>query len=276
MTISERILMSQSKQKKKKEQRFLAEHPRCYFCGGLRQAITIDHVPPKACFPDEHVPEGFWSPACKECNQGASREDQIFGFYSMHLDFDESKIKREENAKKLQTLRQGIINNYPDALPNLGTAVPVHQIGSIITPYPAAITLDTNPAFKEAIKVMGQKLTHALYMRETGKILTAGHRFLSSCYQPQRGGTETLTSYFNSLLPTEIVGVRPNSKTYGDRFRYLFGYKEEDDFFVYSAQFGQGLIVWGIVLAPGTKTPAVEPLRSAPWQTGACGAGPNA
>lgn len=268
--------MSESKQKKSKQQRFLAEHPVCYFCGGIRQATTIDHVPPRACFPKGYAPEGFWSPACKKCNGSASREDQVFGFYSMLLDFDETKMAREEDVKRIQELKRVIINKYPDALPDPGSAFPVHQFGSVITPYPVAVGLDTNLVFKEALKVMGQKLTHALYMRETGKILGVGHRFLSSCYQPQRGGTETLTSYFNSLLPTEVVGVRPNIKSYRDRFRYLFGYKEEDDFFVYSAQFGRGLIVWGIVLGPGTNTPEVEPLHSAPWQTGACGAGADA
>ena len=137
------------------------------------------------------------------------------------------------------------------------------------------IVMHTSPAFKEAATIMGQKLTHALYMRETGNILTTSHRFLSSCYQPQREGTETLTSYFHSLLPNVVVGVRTNIKSYGTRFKYIFGYKEEGDFLVYCAQFGQGLILWGIVCGANMETPEVEPLKSAPWKTGACGAGAN-
>jgi hypothetical protein len=265
--------MSESKRKKSRQQKFLAEHPECYFCGGVRRATTIDHVPPKACFPDGYAPEGFESPACKECNEGSVKDDQIFGLYSQLLDFDESKMGREDDAKKLRKLKQGIINNYPDALPDQTSAYPLHQVGSITTPYPAAIVLDTPPAFKEASIMIGRKLTHALYMRETGKILTSSHRFLTGCYQPQRGGTETLTSYFASLLPNTIIGGRSNIKSYGDRFRYISGIKEEEDFLVYAAQFGQGLIVWGIVCGPNIKTPKAEPLKSAPWTIGACGAG---
>jgi hypothetical protein len=235
--------VSHSKHKKSRQQRFLADHPDCYFCGGARRATTIDHVPPRACFPKGYAPEGFESPACKECNEGAVRADMIFGFYSILVDFDELKRSPEEDLNQLRKLKQGIVNNYPDALPDQTTAFPIYQIGSIVTPYPVAIELDTNPAFKEASKVMGQRLTHALYMRETGRILAAGHRFLTGCYQPQRGGTELLTSYFDSLLPNRVLGGRPNIKSYGDRFKYLFGYKEEEGFFVYSAQFGQGLIV---------------------------------
>lgn len=194
----------------------------------------------------------------------------------MLLDFDETKMGEVGRHKRIEQLKQGIINNYPDALPDQTTARPVNRVGSIITPYPVAIEVNTNPAFKEALKVMGQKLTHALYMRETGKILSTSHRFSSHCYQLQHGGTETLTSYFKSILPKRILGDRPNVRPYGDYFMYLCGYKEKEDFFVYAAQFGHGLILWGIVLGPDMNLPDGEPLRSATWHRGACGSGASA
>jgi len=92
--------------------------------------------------------------------------------------------------------------------------------------------------------------THALYLRENGNRLTAAHTFLSSVYQPQRGGTETLTTYFASLLPYQTIGERSNIKDYGEQFRYISGFMPEQDFFVYAAQFGQGSILWGIVRGP--------------------------
>jgi hypothetical protein len=268
------ITMSESKRKKSRQQRFLIEHPDCYFCGGIGRATTIDHVPPRACFPRGYAPEGFEFPACQECNKGADRDDQIFGMYSMLLDFDESKTSRQEHIERLLELRKGIKNNYSDALPDLTSAMLVpNQAGSIP---PAAIALETNLAFKEASKMMGWKLTHALYMLETGKILTVRHLFQCNWYQPQWEGTESLTSYFSSLLPNETIGARSNIKPYGDRFRYISGTKETEDFFMYAAQFGHGLILWGIVCGPNTKTPDPGPLVSAPWSTGACGPGANA
>lgn len=47
----------------------------------------------------------------------------------------------------------------------------------------------------------------------------------------------------------------------------------EYDFFVYAAQFGQGLILWGIMRGANVPLPDVEPLKSAPWIKGACGFG---
>jgi len=270
--------MSESRRKISRRQKFLAEHPDGYFCGGIGRAITTDHVPPQACFPKGYVPEGFEFPACKQCNEGAAKVDQIFGYYSLCFDFDVSKTDLADDAKQKKKLLQGILNNYPDALPDLTTAYPIHQVGSVITPYPAAIVLDTPPALKEAFKMMGQKLTHAIYMRETGKILSAAHRFVSSCYQPQRMGTETLTSYFNSLqLPNKSVGVRPNIKSYdGDRFRYISGVKDDGNFLLYASQFGKGLILWSMVCGQNMKLPEVGFLASATWSRGACGPGASA
>ena len=119
----------------------------------------------------------------------------------------------------------------------------------------------------------GAKLTHALYLRETGKLLSKNHQFLSALYQPQSIGTETLTSYFVSLLPNFAVGIRTNIKKYGDRFQYQSGYKEQEDFFLYAAQFGRGIILWGIVCGLGVEAPTNGPLGSARWLRGACGPG---
>lgn len=265
--------MSGSGAKQSKRQRFLSEHPDCYFCDGHNPATTVDHVPPRACFPDGYAPEGFEFPACKACNEGTVKQDQIFGLYAMLLDFDEGKTRRPEDLAKLAKLKQGILNNYPEALPNELKAKPVYSVGSLYTPTPVAISIETTPAMKDAAVTMGKKLTHALYLQETGKRLTAKHSFLASVYQPQRGGTEALTELFTSLLPDEKVGARNNIKEYGDRFRYISGFKPDQDFFVYAAQFGHGLIFWGIVRGPGIPLPEGESLKSAPWVAGACGEG---
>jgi hypothetical protein len=137
----------------------------------------------------------------------------------------------------------------------------------------SAICQKVSQPLKDAIKMMTAKLTHALYFRETGKILTREHEFQSSAYQPQRGETQEVTSFFTTLLPNMTVGTRTNIKEYGERFRYRSGYKEHEDFFIYAAQFGHGLILWGIVCGPGIERPGSGPLSSAPWLSGGCGPG---
>ena len=44
--------MPKAQSKLGKKKLFFAKHPYCCFCGGTKPATTLDHVPPKACFPD--------------------------------------------------------------------------------------------------------------------------------------------------------------------------------------------------------------------------------
>ena len=160
--------------------------------------------------------------------------------------------------------------NYPEALPDISTASPIHQVGSITSTHPVAVSIDTNPTFKEAVHVIGQKLTHAIYWLECGKILSTRHNILSSIYQPQRGETDALTSYFKSLLPDEKIGNRNNIKDYGNRFRYISGYKAVRSFSFMQRSLAKALF-WGIVCGPDVAIPKVEPLKSASWTKGAAG-----
>ena len=265
--------MSGSSLRTKRHRKLLEAHPDCYFCGGSNPATTIDHVPPRACFPDGYAPEGFEFPACQACNQGAVKQDQIFGHYSMLLDFDESKLSREEDMKKIAKLWRGITNNYPEALPDEAAVYPVNRVGHIITPKPVAISLATTPALKNAIEIMMAKLIHALYFRETSKILTQEHKFFSYIYQPQRCGTQDLTAYLNSLMTNLTVGARSNIKNYGDRFRYISEYKDQGDFFCYAAQFGHGIVLLGIACGPEIERPSGGALSSARWLSAANGSG---
>lgn len=267
--------MHKTQSKLGKNKRFLAEHPHCCFCGGVERATTLDHVPPKACFPDGYWPEEFEFPACQTCNVGTKKADLIFGFYTMLLDFSVDS-RSPANLAKLGKLKTGIIHNCPDALPNLVASQPIFSTGRLVTPVPLALEIGTPPAFRDAATTIAEKLTHALYYRERGKAVTGSHLLLGSSYQPQRSGAGSLTDFFVDLLPDQTIGKRSNLKPYGDRFAYRFGVKEEEDLFLYAAQFGRGLIIWGIVIGPGLAIGDLhEPLRNAPWRRGAGGRGTN-
>jgi len=257
--------MMQETKRLSKTKRFLLDHPYCCFCGGAELSTTIDHVPPKACFPDGFCPEEFELPACEKCNNESRRDDQLFGFYSQLLDFNESN-RTPADVAKITKLRDSIAHNFPDALPDVSTARQIYNVGSIIAPSPVAIEVRTPRLFRDPVETLERKLTHALYYRETGKALGKSHLFLSEFYQPQ-GGSAVLTKYLVGLLPDQRIGARSNVKNYGERFGYKSGWKETEDFFMYIAQFGRGLIVWGIALAhEGQIGESANYLRAKPWR----------
>jgi hypothetical protein len=232
----------------------------------------MDHVPPKACFEDGYTPEGFEFPACGACNSGTRKQDQVFGFYSMYVDFDVSKLQRPQHRNKLERLAKALRNNYPDALIDPATIKTITSTPHIVSSTPLAISIGTPPAVVDAISVMGAKLTHALYFRETNTVLTNSHLFCSASYQPQQAGTDALTTLMQSLLPNIEIGKRTNIKLYGDRFRYLSGFKTEG-LFCWAAQFGHGIILWGLARATSIVLPPPGSLASLPWQSAACGPG---
>lgn len=266
---------AQQKNKLREERRkeLLAKHPLCLFCGGLSPSTTIDHVPPEVCFPRGFHPEEFEFPACASCNQGAKKHDQIFALYSNLSDFDEQKFGAGPDRERLASLMQAVRWNYPDAMPEFDAAKDIHRSGHIYTPRPVAYSVETTPAIQEAVEFMEEKLTHALYLREVGKILTPDHRFVAGIYQPQLDHTGALTDYFRNLLPKMTIGERSNIKTYGERFRYMSDYKDAEDFFVYAAQFGRGCIIWGIVCGPDMPAPNIGPGGSMKPKAGGCGPG---
>jgi hypothetical protein len=257
---------------KRRRQQFLAEHPTCYLCGGLTPAATVDHVPPRACFPRGYAPDGFEFAACDACNQLSRAEDKIFGFWAMALDFDPAKMKSPSDRERIIQLMQDLARESPEHVAEIQRAHPVSQVGNIVTPKPVAFAMKTPDSFGRAAELISIKLTHALYFREAGKHLSARHRFMAALYQPQVGGTEHFTSYLMSLLPNRSVGSRINIKEYGDRFAYKNGYDESHDFFCYLAQFGRGLMIWGVACGPNVEKPNDGPLAKATWHCGAWGA----
>lgn len=259
-----------------RRQRFLAEHPTCYLCGGLNVSTTIDHVPPRACFPRGYAPEGFEFPACEPCNQLSRVEDKIFGFWTQGLNFDPRHMASAPNRERILQLGAEIAKERPQEIEAIQGAAPIYRQGHIITPRPVALGLETPASLDHAFDVISIKLTHALYFRETTKYLSSAHQFMAAVYQPQVAGTEHFTLFLSSLLERISIGGRTNIKDYGERFGYRSGYKEDGDSFVYASQFGrEGLIVWGIVCGPTMERPTIGPLASAAWRDGAWGAAQN-
>jgi hypothetical protein len=62
-------------------------------------------------------------------------------------------------------------------------------------------------------------------------------------YQPQQAETTDLTNLLASLLPARVAGTRSNINEYGERFWYMFGYKDQEDLFLYAGQFGHGMVL---------------------------------
>jgi len=105
-------------QKRMKLNAFLKAHPNCCLCGGVQQATTIEHAPPKILFTNKLRPKGLEVPACQNCNNGMSAHDQVAAWYCLGQSralFDDHDGTSEEFSA-LDKVAQGCRNNYPEVL----------------------------------------------------------------------------------------------------------------------------------------------------------------
>jgi len=263
--------MGEKKQRESRNQRLLKENPTCCFCGGATPSSTVDHVPPKACFPAGFFPEGFEFAACASCNASTRKDDQIFAYYSQLADPN----WKNKDLKTFLKIQNGVRNNFPGALPNVNLdneakKKALKEMG--IEPPPddllAKVPLAGIPGeFDAAATTVGRKLACALYHRETQKVLSKDHFIWTGVVHLPDPRVEALGKYLENLLPDQVKGARENVKEYGERFGYRSGYKEKEDFFMSAAQFGRGFAVIcvtgkrdaGYKLPPGEQHSIFDP-----------------
>jgi len=76
----EGILMAE---KKRRREAFFKKHPKCCFCGGERDAVEIDHQPPKTFFTlKDKFPQELRFPTCSQCNRNSRLLDPLLGYWT--------------------------------------------------------------------------------------------------------------------------------------------------------------------------------------------------
>jgi hypothetical protein len=103
-----RLPVGEHKNRKTKNQRFLADHPLCCFCGGGSEATTVDHVPSRAFFVNRDWPEGYEFPSCAAC-QGASRVAELACAAVMRS----ASTTTDSDVNEIAELYRGLSRNDP-------------------------------------------------------------------------------------------------------------------------------------------------------------------
>ena len=78
---------------------------------------TVEHAPPRAYFQDKYRLKGLEFPACKRCNEGSAKLDQVASWFALTMSGIFSDLEDDGYWRKLS---EGVANNSPDALSYLG------------------------------------------------------------------------------------------------------------------------------------------------------------
>lgn len=242
---------------KNKRQRFIAANPFCCFCGGTEPATTIDHVPPRTCFPDRLAPEGFEFPACEWC-QSASRLDELaLGFFVRLVDPDDSAYRQDQSANALKGLR----NNLPGLMPkfNLTNSEKRQGFRDYDIARPVGVLMSDVPMVgvpdeaHEAILRYARKLAAALFYREIGKPGPLDYFVWATWSQGANVAHMKAWRGFVEMTPLINRAGRTNLD-FGNRFGYRCNKKANPDLFAAIAQFGEGLALAMVVVNPASRS----------------------
>jgi hypothetical protein len=254
---------------KNKLQRFLLEHPKCAFCGGMAPATTREHCPPRSMFENRHWPEGFEFPACEQCNAGSSNDDLLIAFLSRLDPINKNRNvdgKFEGIVKQAERQHPGLLENMQ---PSANEARRMNrEIG--IQLEPGQTHQEKNRGIKiprqvhEAVSVFARKLAKAVYYIETKAIFPNEGCLLLNWFSNSQLLQNDEYPVFEYLKP--IDGYMPpferSGKDLGDQFKYKISMTPARDYMILQARFGGafGFVVMGCTLRGKLET-GMEGLR---------------
>lgn len=241
---------------KKKRERFLAANPICCFCGGSEPATTIDHVPPRTCFPDRIGPEGFEFPACVWCQIASRKDEMALGFYVRLIDHDMQNYREDQSTKALVGLR----NNLPELMPrfDLPGSKKRRSYQSFGVEKPQGVFSSDLPIVgvpeeaHEPILRYARKMACALFYREMGRPTPLDYSVWATWSQVQNRTQMERWRKFGEMTPLITKGGRTNLDL-GSRFAYRCNKRSAPDLFAAIAQFGHGMVIAMGVVTPETR-----------------------
>lgn len=190
---------------------------RCYLCGV--PATTYDHIPPKSLFPKDFQYKGVKVPACKNCNNATSKDDEY-----LRDTFAMTGWNKEARQVFLEGVRPSYMRPYA-----MMQSVTKHQriLNSM-----AKINLKTpNGLFLKkvtAMKMKGDRIENTL--RKIVKGIYFHH------YKKSIPDSYTLKVYFQPIdIGAELLKEAKkkgalNAGRYGNTFSYMGFVTREDEF----------------------------------------------
>lgn len=148
---------------------------RCIFCGGLQEATTVDHCPPRSAFSERRWPEGYVFPSCFACNSGSRLSENwiavLARIHSQHSPNDEVAV-RELRKVARPIIKPGVLKSM--LLSANQKRELARRANLQLPPGGTYAELALMAVPKEAVKAVREfavKIAKALHFLHTGRIV---------------------------------------------------------------------------------------------------------
>lgn len=236
---------------------FLAKHPYCCYCGGVKHATTRDHVPSTQIFKHKRRPSGLEVPACSDCNKSTGAHEQVAALMARSFPSPSSDADKQE----FETLTKSVHRWNPLLLPELlgpswrqqyDFEAARHRL-----PEDVGIINANGPFLNRSMQIFGAKLIFALHYVKFGSPIPPGGgaavRWFSNYDAIQGHMPDAL---LNALGPSETL--QQGSWSVEDQFGYAWLRAIDDDAAAYFAYFGRAFAVAGFVKHDRTRFPNID------------------
>jgi len=169
----------------------------CYLCG--KPATTRDHIPPQGMFPKPRPDNLITVPACYNCNNGRSLDDEYFRVVV--------SAGSDDSPQSLNLLRQRIIPQMRERpglileLMKSAVWVDINSPGGIYNGRGRALPFD-----RSRIQAVIDKVVRGLFFKHLGRRLSAGWLVDDFLYKPSVRG-----EFQNAILKLPLYDVGDGS-----------------------------------------------------------------
>ncbi|WP_162917473.1 hypothetical protein [Dongia deserti] len=234
------------RERKKRREAFLQEHPFCCFCGGTAKTTTEDHIPARAIWDGRVWPEGYAFPACGHCNDATRTDELIISLLSRMYPDPATPQAREEMRKAMR----GVSNNVPGLLEAMAQSaqqlreaahhgVALHD-GNTLEGLPMISLQDQR--IHDAVTAYGTKLGCALHYLHTGRIIPATGEIISRWFS-NLDAIEGKIPESAFHLAREIPELHRGNRQLHDQFSYGFAITDDARLGFYLTTFRQSFAI---------------------------------
>lgn len=248
-------------ERKRRRIKFFAEHPKCCFCGGVRDAVEIDHQPPKIFFIGKSSPESLRFPSCSPCNRNSRLSDQIFAFYT-RIDVS-GKFTAEWS--EMDKLINALHNNAPAMKPYFvdnrekrRTLRALGMKGAQGVPLKDIPIIGFNPRISQILDVCFAKLAVALFYKYFNSVAPVGSEVAVMAENNiALRGSKILEAY--NLRMSDFLKIKNPKNIAEDQLAINISFNAEQGLFATNLRFNLSHIVSVIICAPEKTYEGFQP-----------------
>jgi hypothetical protein len=250
--------MGEAKRKRSATQKFIADHPECCFCAGIRRACTREHMPPKAVFDYSHRPDKLIMPACDQCNRGTSTADLITAIVSRwgYMNTDQVNADHRRLANQVRKQAPEIVDEWTRPIDRIRARAHLENHG-VFVPGDAGM-VSIGPLTIRQLNLFAYKFVLGLYFEHFRMFLPDTGRV--------SGFWRTKEDFEREGIPPVLLEMM---KRYGtleqgkwntrEVFEYRYEINENDGLFACLGRFRGNLFVTGFAARDGALLGADQP-----------------